>query len=362
MNPRSIRPRPRLIALSSAMLAVLAVLTFAVPAQAADGDEVTWTVRTASNNLGSERTNYSYTVDPGGSVSDAVTIANHGDEALDLKVYAADGSTSDEGQLSLLVAGESSQAIGAWIVPQQAIVTVAAGETVTVPFTLSVPENATPGDYAGGVVTSLSAPDAQNGVTVDRRLGIRVNLRVGGELAPSLAVENMSVAWNGGLNPFVGGDATVTYTLHNTGNAAIAAQPTARVSGIFDLLGMDAAAAQDVPPLLPGESWTQTVSVPGVPPVFALIAGVNVVPVVTDASGSTTPLETVTGQTIGAAIPWTLLVIVLLVAAAVFLLLRSRRQRSATAQQRADARVEDAVARALAEERARADAGAASAD
>lgn len=353
MNPRSTRPHPLLVALSSALLAVLAGVTLAAPAQAAEGDEVTWTVRTASNNLGSERTNYSYTVDPGGSVSDAVTIANHGDDALDLKVYAADGSTSDEGQLSLLVAGEPSHAIGAWIVPQQATVTVAPGEIVTVPFTLSIPENATPGDYAGGVVTSLSAPDEQNGVTVDRRLGIRVNLRVGGELAPSLAVENTSVAWNGGLNPFAGGDATVTYTLHNTGNAAIAAQPSARVGGVFGLFGTDAAAAQDVPVLLPGESWTQTVSAAGVPPVLALIAGVSVVPVVTDASGSTTPLETVTGQALGAAIPWTLLAIVLLLAAAVFLLLRSRRQRSEAARERADARVEDAVARALAEERAK---------
>jgi uncharacterized membrane protein len=344
------------------VLALLAVVASTAPAYAAEGDEVTWTVRTASNNLGSERTNYSYTVDPGGSVSDAVTISNRGDEALDLRVYAADGSTSDDGQLSLRVAGDPSHAIGAWIVPQQGTVTVAAGETITVPFTLSVPENATPGDYAGGVVTSLSAPDAQNGVTVDRRLGIRVNLRVGGELTPSLAVENMSVAWNGGLNPFAGGDASLTYTLHNTGNATIAAQPTARVGGVFGLLGMDAAASADVPALLPGESWTQTVSIPGVPPVLALIADVSVVPVVTDASGSTTPLEAVTGQAVGAAIPWTLLVIVLLVAAAVFLLRRSRRQQSAVAQQRADARVEDAVARALAEERAKAGAGAASTD
>lgn len=344
------------------MLAALAVLTFAVPAQAADGDEVTWTVRTASNNLGAERTNYTYTVDPGGSVSDAVTIANHGDEPLDLKVYAADGFTSDDGQLSLLVGGEPSHAIGSWIVPQQDTVTVAAGETISVPFTLSIPENATPGDYAGGVVTSLSAPEAQNGVTVDRRLGIRVNLRVGGELAPSLAVENMSVTWNGGLNPFAGGDASVTYTLHNTGNATIAAHPAARVGGVFGIFGTDASPAQDVPALLPGESWTQTVSAPGVPAVFALIATASVVPVVTDASGSTTPLEAVTGQAVGAAVPWTLLVIVLLVAAAVFLLLRSRSRRSVAAQQRADARVEDAVARALAEERAKAGAGATSTD
>ncbi len=36
-----------------------------------------------------------------------------------------------------------------------------------VPFTVEVPENATPGDYAGGIVTSLVEPDATQGINVD---------------------------------------------------------------------------------------------------------------------------------------------------------------------------------------------------
>ena len=341
----------------------LALALPAVPASAADAaagtDDVNWTVRTESNNFGADRTSYGYTIDPGGSITDGIVVANHGQEPVDLAVYAADGFTSEDGALSLVVAGEESTAVGAWITPDQDSVTVAPGETASIPFTVSIPDNATPGDYAGGIVTSLTVPDAETGVNVDRRLGIRVNLRVGGELAPALAVEDLSVSWNGGLNPFAGGDATVTYTLHNTGNAAIAADAASKVGGVFGLLAVDAPAADAVPELLPGESLTQTVVIPNVPPLFALIGSTTVTPLVTDAAGSRSAIAEVSASAVGPAVPWMLLLIVVLIAAAIVLVLRRRGRSKVAAQEREDARVTEAVEKALEEERAKTPVGAA---
>ncbi|MGN6218622.1 MAG: WxL protein peptidoglycan domain-containing protein [Microbacterium sp.] len=359
-RPASLRSRRRISALCAAALVALAVaLPTASAAAADDSTDVNWTVRTESNDFGSDRTNYGYTIDPGGTVTDGIVVANHGQEPVDLKVYAADGFTSDDGALSLVVAGEESKAVGAWITPGQETLTLGPGETASIPFTVSIPDNATPGDYAGGIVTSLTVPDAQTGVNVDRRLGIRVNLRVGGDLAPALAVENLSVSWNGGLNPFAGGDATVTYTLHNTGNAAISADPASTVGGVFGLLAVDAPDADAAPELLPGESVTQTVVVPNVPPLFALLASTTVTPVVTDAAGSRSPIAEVSASAVGLAVPWTLLVIVALIAVALVLVLRRRGRNKAEAQQREDARVSEAVAQALEEERAKSTVGAA---
>jgi len=356
-SPRSLR---RLSALCAAALVALAVALPAASAAAADDTtDVNWTVRTESNDFGSDRTNYGYTIDPGGTVTDGIVVANHGQEPVDLKVYAADGFTSEDGALSLVVAGEESRAVGAWITPGQESLTLGPGETASIPFTVSIPDNATPGDYAGGIVTSLTVPDAATGVNVDRRLGIRVNLRVGGALAPALAVENLSVSWNGALNPFAGGDATVTYTLHNTGNAAISADPASTVGGVFGLLAVDAPQADAAPELLPGESVTQTVVVPNVPPLFALLASTTVTPVVTDAAGSRSPIAEVSASAVGLAVPWTLLVIVALIAVALVLVLRRRGRNKAEAQQREDARVSEAVAQALEEERAKSTVGAA---
>jgi hypothetical protein len=334
--------RPSLLRVLATGLAALGVLLAAVPLPAS-ADDVTWSVRTASNQFGSNRTSFSYAVDPGGSVKDGLVVANRSTQPLELGIYAADGYTTDAGQLDLLTADKASSGIGAWVRTDAATVTIAPGKEQSVGFSISVPANASPGDYVGGVVTTLSSATA-SGISVDRRLGIRIALRVGGELAPALGVEGVGVAFSGGWNPFAAGDADVTFTLHNTGNAVLSAQPSATVSGPFGWFATSATAADAPPALLPGESWTQTVHVPAVAATFVVFARATVVPLVVDASGSTTPLEAASGSASGAAIPWTALLLVVLAACVVAAVVVLRRR----AKARAEARVQEAVRTALA--------------
>lgn len=332
-----------------AILVGLSLLLSPALAAHAAQDDVTWTVRTASNAFGADRTSYGYTVDPGSTVEDGLVIANHGDGPLDLSVYTADGYTTDSGQFDLLVAGAKSLGVGAWVTTPDGTVTIPAGKTVTVPFTVSVPDNATPGDYAGGIVTSLGAQDDTAGISVDRRLGIRIALRVGGAITPGLVIEDQHIEWGGGFSPLGSGDATLTYTLHNTGNAILSAQQSATASGPFGWFAVHAADVPAPPQLLPGESWTVSVPVRDVPAVFWLMGTASVVPLVTDASGSTTPLDAVTVTAVGAAVPWLLVIVVLVVAALVVGALWLRRRRRAVAQAHEEARVQEAVAQALSE-------------
>lgn len=338
-----------------ALLVVLLTLVAAaaLPAAAARAstadDDVTWTVRTASNDLGTDRTGFEYAVNPGSEVSDALVVTNRGTAALDLAVYAADGYTTESGQFDLLVPDRTSVGVGAWVHGAGASVRVEPGASADVPFTVSVPANATPGDYAGGIVTSLVAEDATEGITVDRRLGVRISLRVGGEMAPALAVEDPHVDYTGTLNPFGRGSATVTYTLHNTGNAVLSAQQGTTVAGPFGVLPATARDVDAPPQLLPGESWTVTAPVDAVAPTAWLGATVTVTPVLTDASGSTTSLDAVTVTTHGWAVPWTLLALVAALVAAAVLVPRLRARTRARRAEAEDARVQDAVARALAD-------------
>jgi hypothetical protein len=128
-------------------LALPAASARAAADDAGSADDVTWSVRTESNGFGAERT-YTYAVDPGQSVSDALVIANHG-AALQLAVYAADGYTGAGGQPDLLTPAESSTGIGAWTHAAAATVTVAPNESTTVPFVVSVPTTATPATTSG---------------------------------------------------------------------------------------------------------------------------------------------------------------------------------------------------------------------
>src|SRR5690349_17203201 len=102
------------IALVSALLAVVAALSSAPPALADEGD-VTWTVRTASNSYGNDRSSYSYSVNPGGTLHDAVVVANRGKDPLNLNVYTADGFTTGAGQLDLRNHDDKQVGVGAWV-------------------------------------------------------------------------------------------------------------------------------------------------------------------------------------------------------------------------------------------------------
>jgi hypothetical protein len=316
-----------------------------VPA-AGEGD-VTWGVRTAANDNGADRQNYAYRIEPGKSVSDALVVSNHAATPLDLDVYAADGFTTSSGQLDLVTQDTESVAVGAWTALQSGRVTIAPGASVEVPFTVSVPADATPGDYAGGLLTSLPHTTQENGISVDRRLGIRMHVRVEGDLAPAVAVEKMTVDYSGTVNPFGAGTATVSYTVHNTGNVRLSSGQTVTLAGPFGWFPVDTGAVAEVPELLPGESWTVSVPVDGVVPAFWLTAKAALSPKLPAVTGSTPGVDGVAAEAGALAVPWSLLVLVVLVAAAVVVavLLLRRRARARTARE--DERVKKAVEDAL---------------
>jgi WxL Interacting Protein, peptidoglycan binding domain len=335
------------------LLAALGLLGVAAgPAAAAD--DVPWTVSTASNDFGSGRQNYSYTLNPGGVLKDALVVANHGNTALDLAVYAADAFTTKDGKLDLVTKDAKSSGLGAWVHADRRDVTVRPGASVEVPFTVSLPDSVAPGDYMGGIVTSLTQTGGAGGTNVERRVGIRIRLRVGGELKPSLSVEDLRVHYSGTPNPFGKGDATVTYRIHNTGNAILTARQTVSISGPFGRLGVHAGQIDDSPQLLPGDTWKVSVPVHGVAPAMKLKGIVTLVPLLTDASGSTAPLAAGDTTTHAWTIPWTLLLLALAVlcglAAVAWLALRRRR----TAKLRPDAGVQETVEQ-VSRERATAD-------
>ncbi|WP_433352083.1 WxL protein peptidoglycan domain-containing protein [Microtetraspora malaysiensis] len=344
-------PRPRTTTAAGSLaratvVVLLAVLGFlgmgTAPAAAADG-EASWAVGTASNDFGSGRQNYRYTLDPGGQLADGLVVVNHGTTPLHLAVYAADGFTTEQGRLDLAAKDAKSAGVGAWVHPGRSDVTVPPGTSVEVPFTVTLPDSAAPGEYMGGIVTSLTQDGEADGGDGDRRLGIRIRLRVGGELKPSLAVEDLHVRYSGTPNPFGKGDATVTYTIHNTGNAILTARQTVSMSGPFGRLGVDAGQIDDSPQLLPGDAWKVSVPIHGVVPALRLTGTVTLMPLLTDAAGSVAPLANVESTTHAWTIPWAAVLFLIVLCGLVVAALASRRRR------RTKLRVQEAVEQPLRE-------------
>jgi hypothetical protein len=306
------------------------------PAAAGDGD-LSWEVTTASNDFGSGRQNYGYTLDPGGRLEDGLVVVNHGTTPLHLAVYAADGFTAKGGGLDLVAKDATSARVGAWVHPDRPEVTVRPGESAEVPFTVTLPADAAPGEYMGGIVTQAADADGKDG-----RLGIRIRLRVGGDLKPSLSVSDLRVRYSGTPDPFGKGDATLTYAIRNTGNAILTARQAVSVSALFGRSRVHAGRIDDSPQLLPGDTWKVSVPVHGVAPGPRLTGTVTLVPLLTDASGSVAPLAAVTTTSRAWSTPWApLLALVALCGVVVAGLAVRRRRRRAGPHD--DARVREDV-------------------
>src|SRR5690606_17067123 len=135
---------------------------------------LTWSVRPVPTTDEPDRPNFAFTVEPGTTLHDVIRVTNYADQPLQLDVYASDAVMTASGSLDLLPAGEQPRDLGAWIAFDAGAIVVPAGGSVDVPFTITVPPDAEPGDHAGGVVTSFRSPGADDSgrpVLLDRRLG-----------------------------------------------------------------------------------------------------------------------------------------------------------------------------------------------
>ena len=190
------------------------------------------------------------------------------------------------------------------------------------PITITIPENATPGDHAGGIValnTAIEATQKDGNVEigVQRAVGARIYLRVAGPTRAALEVSDVKLEHDRGLLPWTGsGKGTVTYTVENTGNLRQSPAIDIQVNGLFGR-DVDQANADGKVDLLPGQKVTLTQPIDGIGHLDHLTATVTV----ETTEGTTDSAETSTWI-----IPWLLIAMVLLlVVGAVYWWRRRRR-------------------------------------
>ena len=315
------------LAIAGALAGIFAVGTPVSPAVAATPDGgVAWTVQTADNANGTARGNFTYDAAPGAVIEDAMIVVNTGTVALPLTVYAADAFTAPSGEIDVLVDGTPSVDSGTWVSVTPTTLDLAPGQRAEVAFTVSVPVDARPGDHAAGIVTSLVSHDASQSLSVDRRLGTRINVRVAGDLAPAALVSGVEAGYTPSWNPLVPGTLTITYSVQNSGNTRITAQETIAASGPIGLFGIATPTTQ-LSEVIPGSTIEVSSDVAAMS-LGWLTGSVTIAPEgVGLGAGSVAPITVPFSVP---AIPWTLYAVLLLVAAivlAVVLLIRRRERR-----------------------------------
>ncbi|MGA4687238.1 WxL protein peptidoglycan domain-containing protein [Micromonospora sp. AB353] len=301
------------------------------PSPALSPAAATWGVAPSTPRGPNGRPAFSYKLDPGAILTDYVGVTNHSSRPLTLNLYASDAVTTTSGGFDLLAAGQKPTDVGSWVRLPRRTVTIPAASRLDVPFTLTVPPNATPGDHAGGIVASLTDAGSDprgNRVAVDHRVGARIYLRVTGELQPTLTIQDLRVRHTGSVDPLTGGTVTATFTVRNTGNVRLAGQPVLGVAGPFGQARRSVTGAA-LPEILPGGELTTTVRMPGVPPLFRLTANVTVTPVAVGDQVLDPPPRASTARAAVWAVPWPQLALLALLALTGWALIATRRRRAA---------------------------------
>jgi hypothetical protein len=177
-----------------------------------------------------------YSVADNETLLDAVTLANPTVQSITFALYPAHAFNEPVGgAFALGLKNTAKVGAAAWIKLAVSHLTVPAGTSAQIPFTIHVPKNATPGDVTAGIVAldtqvTNSPSGGQVALGVEHAVGVRVYLKVAGPRRAALAVRNVQVR-RSGVKPVLigGGKATISYNVVNTGNTRLDAVSNVKV-------------------------------------------------------------------------------------------------------------------------------------
>lgn len=313
-------------AIGVALITSLVSLASANPASADDADTggVTWMVRPSDGTGEDGRSWIELELDPGQTAEEHMLIRNLSAAPVTFRLTAADGYFTDTGRFNMLTSDQESVDAGTWI-DIQPTVDVPSGADVVVPFTVTVPENATPGDHPAGVAASIRSGEEEQ-IGVESRVGFRVMTRVAGELDPS-ATAQIEGGYGGSWNPFEPGRLEASYTFSNTGNTRLSLEPNITLRGLFGLVSLTLP-AEEIVEMAPGEERSGTITFRNVWPVFVYTAEVTASTTVVVTGEETPPvLAPVSAAGSVVAFPWAQLMTLLIAGPLLWWVWMDRRRR-----------------------------------
>jgi hypothetical protein len=250
------------------------------------------------------------------NITDHAAIINFAFKPVTLNLYPADATVASDGQFGYQPKAAPRVDAASWITldtpGHSNTITLGPRAVLVVPITVNVPADASPGDHAAGVITSVTSRiTTKNGVGADfeQRIALRAFFRVSGPLHPVLSIENLRVRYHDNFNPLGDGTATLTYTVRNTGNVRLGSHQRVSVSGLLGSKGPSKPLV-DIPLLLPHTFVNESVTVHGVFPQFPMHARVTLYPLAVVGDIDPGMPSKFTAAKAFWAIPWVLLAII----------------------------------------------------
>lgn len=193
---------------------------------------------------------------PGATIADKVRVTNVGNAAGSLRLYAVDATTGRTSGTVYLSSTAPRRDASTWIKLSQSVLRLTPGQSRIVPFTVTVPAGASPGDHVAGIV-------ADNETLTQRAKGgaIRIKIkhltvaavvvRIPGATAAGLALGQVSASGGHGFQ-------FLNLGLTNSGNVMIKPTGTLTVRDSTGQTVVDKSLQLDT--LIPGTSIAYPVS------------------------------------------------------------------------------------------------------
>lgn len=133
---------------------------------------------------------------PGSVLTEEVVITNVSSEDKEYYIYKRDIVGVEEGGVPVFAeegAEKTGYEMAEWISFQAEPVRVAAGDSVTLPITITIPSEATPGSHFGGVFISVEPPKLrQTGAGVGYEVATIISIRISGDVIDDARVRSFS--------------------------------------------------------------------------------------------------------------------------------------------------------------------------
>lgn len=169
-----------------------------------------------------------YEVNPGETISDSFVILNSGQTVYDFITYSSPYSVSNGSYDAQYDVNAPRSDAYKWVQMNTTQWHAEVRQTTTIPFTLRVPANASPGGHYGIIFAETKAQDDAAGIARKKRIGIVLYVKVKGDIVNEGRVTNIATGWFYSHPPV-----TATVTIEDKGNTDFTAQSKMTVTDLF---------------------------------------------------------------------------------------------------------------------------------
>jgi LysM repeat protein len=158
-----------------------------------------------------------HTAEPGTVIEEGIRIVNNKQERKTALVYATDSTPSTGGGFACEQMSDTKDDVGAWIQLEKNEVTLEPAKNELIPFTITIPQNASVGEHNGCIAIQEKKGDEEKGAGahISTRLGLRVAITIPGELVRDITISDFTVTKR------EDGSFLLTPAIENSGNVSV---------------------------------------------------------------------------------------------------------------------------------------------